>query len=77
MVGLDKRKEVNYMARALQEGDVRFCQQPSKQYKELLDLAQGDPRAAAGEQAIRDGTWAPALDARDARVEAPVTIPTE
>jgi hypothetical protein len=69
------------MARALQEGDVRFCQQPSEQYKVLLDLAQDDPRLLAGRQAIQDlqssGGWAPTIDARDARVEVPVTIPNE
>lgn len=52
--------------------DTKFCQQASKRYEDLLNEALGDPRVAAGAQALRDlkrtGGWAPALDARDARV---------
>ena len=67
------------MASTLHENEAsrNFCQKPSKQYLQLLDEAGGDPRATAGEQALRDlsatGGWAPTLDARDARVGVPVT----
>jgi hypothetical protein len=50
----------------------RFCQQASNRYMALLADAGGDPRVAAGLQALRDlkrtGGWAPPLDARDSRV---------
>lgn len=52
-----------------------FCQQPSRKYMDLLDKAGGDPRSAAGLQALSDlnefGHWMPTLDARDARYTAP------
>lgn len=48
--------------------DENFCQQASDRYMALLEDAGGDPRVAAGLQALRDlertGGWAPTLDAR-------------
>ena len=51
--------------------DTNFCQQASQRYEQLLDEAGEDPRVAAGLQALRDGKWAPTLDARDVRVVVP------
>jgi len=51
--------------------NINFCQQASQRYEKLLEESGGDPRAAAGLQALRDGNWAPTLDARDARVVVP------
>ena len=52
--------------------EVKHCQKASNRYENLLEDAGGDPRVAAGKQALKDlkrnGGWAPTLDARDARV---------
>ena len=52
-----------------------FCQQPSKRYEKLLDLAGGDPRVVSGEQALKDlenrGGWSPDIESRDARRTGP------
>lgn len=53
---------------------VKFCQQASESYEKLLDESGGDPRIAAGKQALKDskdGAWVPTVDARDARLVLP------
>lgn len=49
------------------EKDTEHCQEPSSKYLKSLDENMDDPRSVAGEQAIKDGSWMPTIDSRDAR----------
>ena len=59
-------------SRFMSKENIRFCQEPSRQYLKELDNHGGDPRSVIGAQAIRQAGakaergWRPAWDARDA-----------
>lgn len=54
-----------------ERADIKHCQEPSDQYYSLLEECGDDPRSVAGFLALLSKGWAPAVDARDARVTAP------
>ena len=58
---------------------IKFCQEPSGQYLEMLAEWGGDPRSVSGSHAINQAGslakrgWAPTWDARDARANTSTT----